>query len=284
MRIVLAYDGSRGAETAVQLLASLHWEADTRVRAVTVLPPRRPLLGRAGGVEGLGAVNRTAEATVVRDLRAAVATLASAGLAGDRRLPRGRPAQAIVTAARRFRADLVVAGSRGRGALASMLLGSVAAELVDASHRPVLIARAPSLGTTVLATDGSRTAIAAEEFLIRSGLAHSVVVVYVDDVGRRWPSELASEDAVRQRLDYEMATAATTLRRLNDAGVVGELERRSGDPAGEIIAAAQERRANLIVVGTRGHTGIKRLVLGSVARNVLHSSPTSVLVVPPRTR
>jgi nucleotide-binding universal stress UspA family protein len=57
----------------------------------------------------------------------------------------------------------------------------------------------------------------------------------------------------------------------------------TGDAATAIIAAAHEFEADLVVIGSRGQTGLARMVLGSVARNVLHGSGSSVLVVhPPR--
>ncbi|MDP9270967.1 MAG: universal stress protein [Chloroflexota bacterium] len=55
--------------------------------------------------------------------------------------------------------------------------------------------------------------------------------------------------------------------------------RWEGDAATEILAAAQAFKADLILLGTRGRTGVARLVLGSVARNVLHHASSSVLVV-----
>ena len=54
---------------------------------------------------------------------------------------------------------------------------------------------------------------------------------------------------------------------------------RTGDAAAEIIAAAAEVGADLVVIGSRGRTGLASVVLGSVARNVLHGSTASVLVV-----
>jgi nucleotide-binding universal stress UspA family protein len=45
------------------------------------------------------------------------------------------------------------------------------------------------------------------------------------------------------------------------------------------VHAARERQADLVVVGSRGLTGLPRLVLGSVARNVLYHAPCSVLIV-----
>ncbi|MFN8515911.1 MAG: universal stress protein [Thermomicrobiales bacterium] len=54
---------------------------------------------------------------------------------------------------------------------------------------------------------------------------------------------------------------------------------REGAPASDIVAAAQEWQADLIVVGTHGRGGLGRLVLGSVAESVLRDAPCPVLVV-----
>lgn len=76
----------------------------------------------------------------------------------------------------------------------------------------------------------------------------------------------------------ENAAAAT---RLQGAGFSVTPLIRRGDPAQEIVAEARAREAGLIVVGTRGQTGLQRLILGSVARNVLLHAPCSVLIIRP---
>jgi nucleotide-binding universal stress UspA family protein len=53
----------------------------------------------------------------------------------------------------------------------------------------------------------------------------------------------------------------------------------AGDPAHEVIDAARRRNADLIVTGTRGLHGLKRVILGSVTRNVLLHAPCSVMVL-----
>ena len=58
-----------------------------------------------------------------------------------------------------------------------------------------------------------------------------------------------------------------------------DCEVRDGDPAAEIVAAVVAHGSDLVVVGTRGHTGLTRMILGSVARNVLIHAPSSVLIV-----
>ena len=70
----------------------------------------------------------------------------------------------------------------------------------------------------------------------------------------------------------------TTAQRLSEAGVDAVPVALEGEPAGEIVRFAAERGTGTVVVGTRGHTGLTRLVLGSVARNVLLHAPCSVLV------
>ena len=63
------------------------------------------------------------------------------------------------------------------------------------------------------------------------------------------------------------------------AGLSAEADRSEGDAATEILAAAAASDADLIVIGTHGRTGLARLVLGSVARNVLQHATCSVLIV-----
>lgn len=67
-------------------------------------------------------------------------------------------------------------------------------------------------------------------------------------------------------------------KELTEAGVPAEPDTRLGDPAEEIITGALEHGADLIAMGSRGQTGLERLVLGSVARNVLTHAPVSVLI------
>lgn len=68
--------------------------------------------------------------------------------------------------------------------------------------------------------------------------------------------------------------AAKNLTRLNPA-----LEVRLGDAAEEIESAAKEMKADMIVVGTHGRSGLKHLLLGSVAEHIVRHAPCPVLTV-----
>jgi universal stress protein A len=54
---------------------------------------------------------------------------------------------------------------------------------------------------------------------------------------------------------------------------------RAGQPVGEIVAAAKDLDADVIVIATHGHTGLKHVLLGSTAENVVRHAPCPVLVV-----
>jgi nucleotide-binding universal stress UspA family protein len=66
---------------------------------------------------------------------------------------------------------------------------------------------------------------------------------------------------------------------LCSTGVLAETRVRRGDPKSLIIEEAEEWRADLIVVGSHGHTGFKQWLLGSVAQSIVSHAPCSVYVV-----
>ncbi|MBU6423181.1 MAG: universal stress protein, partial [Chloroflexi bacterium] len=97
---------------------------------------------------------------------------------------------------------------------------------------------------------------------IRHEDASEPFAVAVDTVRAAW-AELAHDRALA----------------LEKAGLHARDESAVGDPAREIVNAAGRAESDVIVMGSRGRTGLERLLLGSVARNVLTHAPCSVLVV-----
>lgn len=69
---------------------------------------------------------------------------------------------------------------------------------------------------------------------------------------------------------------------LRDRGLQVETVLREGYPASVIEDEARERKVDLIVIGTRGHTGLKHLLLGSIAERVVQKAPCPVLTVKAR--
>jgi nucleotide-binding universal stress UspA family protein len=88
------------------------------------------------------------------------------------------------------------------------------------------------------------------------------------------PDDLA--DQIRRELEPKMAFNAAEAERLAGAKVRALL--LPGKPAEEIVHLATTGGHDLVVVGTHGRRGVRRIVLGSVAEHVVRSAPASVLV------
>ena len=290
-RVLVGYDGSACADTALDLVARLGLPPGSTVRLATAVPAERELLSAWGALIVGSAPSIVHELSVQAEaaLQVAAERLTGSGLTVERAVVSGRPSQALAAEAERFGAELVVVGSRGLGSISSVVLGSVSAELVDVASRPVLVARSGSVDRIVLAADGSGPAEAAERVLATLPVAAQVPVqvLSVAQILRPWITGVAptmyqqvyavqaEQEALARGVHDEIASDAVS--RLAGLGIPAQADIRIGDAAAELIAATSE--TDLIVLGSRGRTGLPRLVLGSVARRVLQHAAASVLIV-----
>ena len=296
-RILVAYDGSPPSDVAVELVAGMGLEDGSVVRLVEAIDLGPGLISgpwpslAMSNPDDLDAALRVEART---EVEAARERLLAPGRSVTATVESGRVASVILDEARALSADLVVLGHRGHGRVASMLLGSVSAEVIDHAPCPVLIARGPRIDRVVLAWDGSSYATpAAQAVRTWPMLAGAEVrVVTVADISMPWWTGFAEvSGSAGGEQTQVFATTAHAARegatRLAE-DLAGELraigrsaiaERRDGDAATEIIAAAVDGAADLIVMGTHGRTGLARLTLGSVASTVTRHAPCSVLVV-----
>ena len=290
MHVLLAFDGSDGARQAAQLVGNLALPAGSSVRVVAVVEPMMVVSSAWTGAlptwspgldEELAAQANADLAGIVDGLRRPTLTVEGA-------VVHGRPGSEIIDQARQLRPDLVVMGSRGRGEIASLVLGSVSAEVVDLADCPVLIARQPGLSRVVVASDGSPSATTAEALIAQWPIFDEVPIRVVTVASDAYAWQVGVMPAVDSSIINDYARdlegehrriAEEAVGRLRAAGRDATSERRRGDPAGEIIDAARAWNADLVVMGSRGRTGLTRFLLGSVVRNVLHASDASVLVV-----
>lgn len=289
--ILVGYDGSDDANTAVELVGTLAGPAGTAVLLVSVVPDARAIRSAWGPlvVGPIADIEHDLAAEAEDALAAPLARLRTLGVQCDGLVARGRAPHVIAEEASRTGAGLVVVGSRGLGAIGSTVLGSVSQEVVDLARCPVLVARGPRIARIVLGTDGSQSAEAAEVVLASLPIAGRVPVqvARVAEVLRPLTTGIAPtlySEALAWQAEYEAEAARQGLRlaadaaeRLRVSGINAESVVRTGDPAAELLTLAPDS-TDLIIVGTRGMTGIKRLALGSVARRVLHRAKASVLV------
>jgi nucleotide-binding universal stress UspA family protein len=292
MRVLLAIDGSPSAQIATELVANLPWLPGAPVRIVRVVEPGPtaidPALAIAIPAEPQAAVVRSALA----DLEAAARIVRERVLGVQTAVLNGRPPEEIVRDAREQGVDLIVVGDRGHSTFDRMLLGSTSAEVIDKSPVPVLVARRPTSARAIVAVDGSEIATNAVEVVSRwSLLRHtrctvlSVVPMSPDwwlAIGASEPNPVQEHALAQARaasVADHVASAEAAVERLRNGGVAADWELRSGHAASEIVHGAVAADADLIVMGSHGRTGPARLLLGSVARNVLHHAPQSVLII-----
>lgn len=194
----------------------------------------------------------------------------------------------LIRRAEEWRADLIVVGSHGRSGLNRIFSPSVAERVVRHAACPVLVARERAPGSVLVATDLSDPSLPAIEAGAREAArgGRRLVVVHVTETlsWRTEPAmallganpvsetpEIAEERALLARQIIEAALARF--------GAKGEVRIVSGDATTQILELVESLPAELLVVGTRGRGAVSRVMLGSVAAELVQSAPCSVLSV-----
>lgn len=185
-------------------------------------------------------------------------------------------------------ARLLVVGTRGRGAVADTLLGSVSCHV--ASHSPIPVAIVPLEvpvedvhNRIVVGVDGSENSIAALRWAVENAGDDQVVeaVVTWTYIGAAFPEAVALpaeqfEEAAKQTLDKAVAA-------VEESGVTNGREIvplvLEGDP--RYVLREKSKEADLLVLGARGHRGFAHAILGSVTTGLIHR-PLAVTVVVPQ--
>lgn len=192
------------------------------------------------------------------------------GIAGIRHLSTEADARVALTAC--TDADLLVIGPRASSGIQAAYLGSVMDYVIRHAPVPVLITTVPNPANRILVcTDGSEEAERAIETVAALPLAHDaeqMVVVGVATVGIYDP---------RPEIDAAVDRGVQMLSEFNAEGIRIHTD---GDAVGAVYSRLVDMRSQLLVLGTRGLTGLRRLAMGSFANSLVRVAPCSILVVP----
>ncbi|GEM_PF-105212 len=311
-KILFATDFSPHAEVAKQVAQCLAEIEGAELWAMTVLEPVEEPLDLADEPPDIPAwkwekkVARMQDRLKIekrRKLDQDVADLRAEGLTVHDVVREGDPDKQILAVAREIGADVIVMGSHSRRNLWDVVVGNIAQRVAEKAPCPVALVshRPPHPGPDapkhyLLATDFSPHAQLAEKIAIalakQRGEDKKLWVITTIEPGEELPMppgfvvnapddevvELESE--LRQDVENEVD------RRLNaiiaDAraqGVTVEKVVRHGDPAKEILKAAIDIEADMIVIGSHSRKSLKEKLLGGVPEKVAKQAPCPVLII-----
>ena len=287
-RIIVGHDLRGGGEAALKSAIALAGKCDAKLRLVHVMEPRHfyqqvsyPLAAhhcpekiaeRAGAkLEELTAIRGFDPRRVEYEVRM------------------GKPFVEVILAARAWRADLIVIGGPTRQQ--GHLLGSTGERLMRKAPVPVLIARrplCPAAARFLVATDFSVAAVkaAGEALALAAMFGARIFFVHVLDPTPIYTYDY--DDAIVPSLvipplrpediegDWQAFLSNLSLERIG-----WENRTEEGRPAEKVIEHAAGIKADLIVIGTHGRSGLAHMFLGSVAEEVARGAPCPVLTIRP---
>ena len=266
-KVLLATDGSDYCVGAERVAIALCAEKNAHLDVVSAV------IGHAEiGWMGPQAESDLEQAT--NDNLARVEKLAKkAGISCATHLVAGDdPYEVIVETSKSLAADVIAMGRRGRRGLARLMLGDATAKVIGYAQCPVLVvpAKAEMWKSLLLATDGSRfsdaAAATAAELAKSSNLPLYVLSVRVPIHSERRQAE--ARPIVKRVLDF-----------MRDQGVEAEGIVAEGAADETIVSVAEDRNADLIVLGSFGRTGMGRVLFGTKAERVINHTKGPVLIV-----
>jgi nucleotide-binding universal stress UspA family protein len=274
MRVVYATDLSAASEAAIENETCLNCLGRIGVETfhlVTVIPSNVH-----AGMPGMNFEERRQ-----RGLDRYRRVIEDAGFEVETHVVRGTPHRRINGIAEAVRADLTLVGSRGQSPLENRVIGSTARNLARTTVVPLVVNRVERADDDpevlrehlfqriLYATDFSENAERAfDAFSYLRHATEEATLVHVES-----PKEPPAADTRE-----ELADLADTLEQWD---IETETRVRQGDPADEILAVEDEVTPSTVLLGSRGQSRLRRLLLGSVSEEIVARAAGNVFLVPP---
>jgi len=265
-KLMVCTDASDEGQNAVAVTLELARACDSQVFAVQVLHV----------VPEFQAVAPDLRATLGKKVQENIAIIKAAadklGVSLKPVVPEGQlPHAAIVAAAEEIRPDLIIMGRCGKTALARILMGNVTARVIGYSPVNVLVVprgAALAFQRLLVASDGSTYSEAAWKLglsMAKQAKSRLIGVAVAPEEG-----DIIESQAIIRRMLTAASGAGVPMKGVNPQGVA---------PDTGIVQQAIKNEVDLIIVGSYGRTGLKKLLMGSVTERVISQSPCPILVV-----
>ncbi len=272
MKILLGVDGSKYSEWAAGYLASLPFIMEPNIQVLHVLEwqtynvPMMLDVSTRKKVINLSREKSLKAGKKILDNLQKKLSLRFKSVKSE--LVEGDIAEKLIQKAEKEDIDLVIVGCRGLGNITSFILGSVSQRIMTYAPCSVLIVKnkVKTVNHIFVAVDGSKYSDLSVDSII-SWFSPKKLVVTVFNV--------TGYDNNAEKIPIAEKYASL----LEHAGFKTNILYSRGNTAGMIVDAARQKKAGLLIIGSKGTVGLKRFLLGSVSRNVATHSEGSVLVL-----
>ena len=276
-KILVAIDGSESSKNALKQAIKLANDEKCWITVVSVVPPYEGELELVGVKNIRAAIRKPCEDALseaeklAETERRSIKTVCEEGEVYER----------IVDLADAENCGIIVMGKRSKSRFERSLIGSVTARVIGHSQRDVLIVpEGTSIGwkNILLTTDGSRYSEAAAEKAIDFAKSYGgeLIVVSVVDVPPEYYAEApkAVEDLIKKAKGF----VGNVKEKAEASNITAETFVGEGDAYKVITDLAKKQKADVIFMGSHGRTGIKRLLMGSVAGGAIGHAPCPVRI------
>lgn len=285
MNVLIAIDSSATAHAALAAALARKWPDETQYRILTVLPGDAKLCSQGNKHPDLHKAHRLIDrATALLEDKYPYSIVVGQIDVGD-------PATEILNLANAWDADLIIVGSHDRGPIERLFMGSVSAKVLHKARSSVLVARNFDcfLNRVLVAVDNSEGSCEALRDILQTpwptGTRFHLITVIDPPAMPAFepnamfvPSSLEVYQEIERQAQLRVRTAAAEFDstfgpdRTTCSTVQGQTQQA-------IVDFARHWQADLIVLGTRGLTGIKARLSGSVSKSVATAAVCSVHVV-----
>lgn len=277
-KILVAVDGSETSRNALRQAFRLAVDEKCWITVTSVIPPYTGDLDLTGVKDIRASLAKPCEDAlreadrIAEEERALIKTVCEEGETYER----------IVDLAEAENCGIIVMGRRGADRFGRVLMGSVTARVIGHTQRDILVVPGSArLGwrKILVGTDGSRFSRVATDKAIDFARSYGseLKVISIVDVPPELNAEAPAvvEDMVRKAKEY----TAAVRKQAEEAGVAVESFVGEAEAWEAIIRTAEEQSVDMIVMGSHGRTGLRRLLMGSVTEKVIGFAPCPVLVV-----
>lgn len=295
MKILHATDGSPHAETAGRLLNRIAFPANAVLIVANVVENLCDTrFGTFPEEKVRDAMHRAQVDHANVLLKSSVDQFSGQFATIRHELLKGNAADEITKLAESEQVDLVAVGARGMNALERFLMGSTSEKILNHAPGSVLVAHRPNQNQSasspaerlrlLVAFDASPAAIEAVDVLTQYPLKDSVEIelLYVHSLVTSFRADILQRASQQWQDEESKARAALdlALRRLNASGTknTGMTIHEAPDVAAEILRVAENWRADIVLAGDTGKSGVDRFLLGSVCMRLTRHSPCSVWI------